>query len=281
MVSGCPGWAGPTVPAAVVESRSDIEVASLLSMEAKTVHISLDLPTSAWKLVRAGGCHLCSKCTIENKQSKQVFLYSPEPCPDDGCVNTSCPTGLVRYSCAPCLVSCAHISTRTTCRLPETPCSPGHSGHSWNMLCCKTNWWWLLLFYYKLLCFCSHSWCQCLPSGCWCPEGMVMNHMQQCVLPEECMCEVAGVRYWPGQEMKVDCEICVCERGRPQKCQPNPDCTGGSVQQKTLTECRDQFSDSHCRAWHCYVHFQERWWVTLYYMISIRTCLLFWQGFFR
>lgn len=67
-----------------------------------------------------------------------------------------------------------------------------------------------------------------------------MNYMQQCVLPEECMCEVAGVRYWPGQEVKVDCEICVCERGRPQKCQPNPDCTGGSVQQKTLTESRDQ-----------------------------------------
>lgn len=56
-----------------------------------------------------------------------------------------------------------------------------------------------------------------------------MSHMQQCVLPEECVCEVAGVRYWPGQQMKVDCEICVCERGRPQRCQPNPDCSGESV----------------------------------------------------
>lgn len=56
-----------------------------------------------------------------------------------------------------------------------------------------------------------------------------MSHMQQCVLPEECVCEVAGVRYWPDQQIKVDCEICVCERGRPQRCQPNPDCSGESV----------------------------------------------------
>lgn len=53
-----------------------------------------------------------------------------------------------------------------------------------------------------------------------------MSHTQQCVLPEECVCEVAGVRYWPGQQLKVDCEICVCERGRPQRCRPNPDCSG-------------------------------------------------------
>ncbi|CAF98844.1 unnamed protein product, partial [Tetraodon nigroviridis] len=61
--------------------------------------------------------------------------------------------------------------------------------------------------------------------GCWCPEGLVMNHLQQCVLPKECVCEVAGVRYWPGQHMKVGCEICVCERGKPQRCQPNADCS--------------------------------------------------------
>lgn len=66
-------------------------------------------------------------------------------------------------------------------------------------------------------------------SGCWCPEGFVMSHTQQCGLPEECVCEVAGVRYWPGQKMKMDCEVCVCERGRPQRCQPNPDCSGESV----------------------------------------------------
>ncbi|TKS88049.1 SCO-spondin Precursor [Collichthys lucidus] len=111
-----------------------------------------------------------------------------KPCPDDGCANISCPTGLVRHSCAPCPVSCAHISSGTTCDPPTTTCSP----------------------------------------GCRCPDGLVMSHMQQCVLPEECVCEVAGVRYWPGQQMKVDCEICVCERGRPQRCQPNPDCSEGN-----------------------------------------------------
>lgn len=67
-----------------------------------------------------------------------------------------------------------------------------------------------------------------------------MSHMQQCVLPEECVCEVAGVRYWPGQQIKVDCEICVCERGRPQRCQPNPDCTGRSVKYTALYHFRDQ-----------------------------------------
>uniref|UniRef100_A0A3Q2CH68 SCO-spondin n=1 Tax=Cyprinodon variegatus TaxID=28743 RepID=A0A3Q2CH68_CYPVA len=62
-------------------------------------------------------------------------------------------------------------------------------------------------------------------SGCWCPEGRVMSHTQQCVSPEECVCEVAGVRYWPGQQIKKDCDLCVCERGKPQRCQPNPDCS--------------------------------------------------------
>uniref|UniRef100_A0AAR2LHG3 SCO-spondin n=1 Tax=Pygocentrus nattereri TaxID=42514 RepID=A0AAR2LHG3_PYGNA len=67
----------------------------------------------------------------------------------------------------------------------------------------------------------SLSLCQ----GCWCPEGKVMNHLQQCVLPEECVCEVSGVRYWPGQQMKMGCEICRCESGRPQHCQANPECS--------------------------------------------------------
>ncbi|XP_019729256.1 SCO-spondin-like [Hippocampus comes] len=106
------------------------------------------------------------------------------PCSEDACSSSSCPTGLVRHNCSPCPVSCAHISSGTTCD-PTAPCF----------------------------------------SGCWCPEGRVMSHTQQCVLPEECVCELAGVRYRPGQQMKVDCEICVCERGRPRRCQPNPDCS--------------------------------------------------------
>ncbi|XP_037550324.1 SCO-spondin-like [Nematolebias whitei] len=107
-----------------------------------------------------------------------------KPCSNDGCTNTSCPPGLVRHTCTPCPVSCAHISSGITCD-PTTPCF----------------------------------------SGCWCPEGQVMSYTQQCVLPEECACEVAGVRYWPGQQIKLDCEICVCERGKPQRCQPNLDCS--------------------------------------------------------
>ncbi|XP_056307202.1 SCO-spondin-like [Danio aesculapii] len=62
-------------------------------------------------------------------------------------------------------------------------------------------------------------------AGCWCPEGKVMNADHQCVPPEECVCEVSGVRYWPGQQVKVGCDICVCERGRTQHCQPNPECS--------------------------------------------------------
>ncbi|KAG7281602.1 hypothetical protein CRUP_033712, partial [Coryphaenoides rupestris] len=92
--------------------------------------------------------------------------------------------GLVRHSCAPCPISCGHISSGTTCN-PDGPCF----------------------------------------SGCWCPEGHVMHPTQRCVHPEECPCEVGGARYWPGQQVKVDCEICVCEGGRPQHCQPNPECS--------------------------------------------------------
>lgn len=72
-----------------------------------------------------------------------------------------------------------------------------------------------------------------------------MSYMQQCVLPEDCMCEVAGVRYWPGQQMKVDCEICVCERGRPQRCQPNPDCSGESVKLISRSTSNLQFISTH------------------------------------
>lgn len=54
----------------------------------------------------------------------------------------------------------------------------------------------------------------------------MLGPRQQCVLPEECWCERAGVTAWPGQQMKVGCEMCVCERGRPHRCRPNPDCSG-------------------------------------------------------
>ncbi|GAA6104698.1 SCO-spondin isoform X1, partial [Tachysurus ichikawai] len=107
-----------------------------------------------------------------------------KPCPQDRCANVSCPVGLVSHACAPCPLTCTHISS-------DTSCDPS---------------------------------AQCF-TGCWCPEGKVMNHMQQCVLPEECVCEVSGLRYWPGQQVKMGCEICRCERGRPQHCQANPECS--------------------------------------------------------
>ncbi|KAI7792293.1 SCO-spondin [Triplophysa rosa] len=106
------------------------------------------------------------------------------PCPPNGCVNVSCPAGLVRHTCASCPLTCAHVSRATTCD-PNSKCF----------------------------------------TGCWCADGRVMNHERQCVLPDECVCEVSGVRYWPGQQVKVGCDICVCERGQAQRCQPNPECS--------------------------------------------------------
>ena len=39
----------------------------------------------------------------------------------------SCPAGLVRHSCAPCPVSCAHISSGLACD-PSAPCFSGEGG---------------------------------------------------------------------------------------------------------------------------------------------------------
>lgn len=47
-VSGCRGHPGPTVPAVVVVLELDIEVVSLLAMEARIAPSCLDLP---WKSV--------------------------------------------------------------------------------------------------------------------------------------------------------------------------------------------------------------------------------------
>uniref|UniRef100_A0A8C7WLU6 SCO-spondin n=1 Tax=Oryzias sinensis TaxID=183150 RepID=A0A8C7WLU6_9TELE len=107
----------------------------------------------------------CSQLPGPSNLSVQI-----KPCPADGCVEARCPPNLVRHSCGPCPMSCAHISSGTSC---DSPCF----------------------------------------SGCWCPVGQVMNHMQQCVSPDECMCEVAGVYYWPGQQIKTDCKLCVFHCG--------------------------------------------------------------------
>ncbi|XP_069066851.1 SCO-spondin-like [Pleurodeles waltl] len=62
-------------------------------------------------------------------------------------------------------------------------------------------------------------------SGCWCPNGLVMDSEHHCVVPEECPCEVEGVTYWPGQLVKVNCQICTCQGGHMKQCRQNPECT--------------------------------------------------------
>ncbi|XP_037691794.1 SCO-spondin-like [Choloepus didactylus] len=63
----------------------------------------------------------------------------------------------------------------------------------------------------------------CSP-GCWCPEGRVLGSKGQCVQPWQCPCLVDGARYWPGQRVKANCRLCICQDGQPRRCRPNPDC---------------------------------------------------------
>lgn len=62
--------------------------------------------------------------------------------------------------------------------------------------------------------------------GCWCPEGQVLGTEGRCVRPMQCPCLVNGTHYWPGQRIKMDCQICSCQDGRPHRCRPNPECSG-------------------------------------------------------
>ncbi|KAM5157512.1 SCO-spondin-like [Mantella aurantiaca] len=62
-------------------------------------------------------------------------------------------------------------------------------------------------------------------SGCWCPDGLLVDNMNHCVPPEECPCEVEGATYWPGQLVKANCQICTCLEGQMKQCRPNPECT--------------------------------------------------------
>uniref|UniRef100_UPI004038E811 SCO-spondin-like n=1 Tax=Callospermophilus lateralis TaxID=76772 RepID=UPI004038E811 len=107
-----------------------------------------------------------------------------EPCPQDGCPNATCSGELVFQPCAPCPLTCDDISGQAICS-PHRPCSS---------------------------------------PGCWCPEGQVLGSEGQCVWPRQCPCLVDGARYWPGQHIKANCQLCVCQDGRPRRCRPNPDC---------------------------------------------------------
>lgn len=62
--------------------------------------------------------------------------------------------------------------------------------------------------------------------GCWCPEGKVLGTEGRCVRPRQCPCLVDGAHYWPGQRIKMDCQLCFCQDGQPHRCRPNPECAG-------------------------------------------------------
>lgn len=62
--------------------------------------------------------------------------------------------------------------------------------------------------------------------GCWCPEGKVLGTEGRCLRPRQCPCLVDGARYWPGQRIKMDCQLCFCKDGQPHRCRPNPECAG-------------------------------------------------------
>ncbi|XP_072324712.1 LOW QUALITY PROTEIN: SCO-spondin [Scyliorhinus torazame] len=107
------------------------------------------------------------------------------PCNLEDCPNTQqCPGEFVVHDCATCPLTCAELSTKSSC-------PPGGT------------------------CF----------SGCWCPEGLVLDANQRCVQPADCPCHVDGVKYWPGQLVKVNCEICSCQQGRLELCRYNPECS--------------------------------------------------------
>lgn len=84
------------------------------------------------------------------------------------------------------------------------------------------------------------------PAGCWCPEGLVLDGERGCVRPRECRCEVEGLRYWPGQRVKLNCRLCTCLDGQPRRCRQNPACTGAPCAAPHLGEgAETPFSPPH------------------------------------
>nr|XP_020038171.1 mucin-6 [Castor canadensis] len=72
----------------------------------------------------------------------------------------------------------------------------------------------------------------CVPtkceSGCVCADGLYENTDGQCVPPEECPCDFAGVSYPGGAELHTDCKTCTCSQGR-WTCQENAYCPSTCV----------------------------------------------------
>ncbi|XP_023578670.1 mucin-6 [Octodon degus] len=58
----------------------------------------------------------------------------------------------------------------------------------------------------------------CVPTkcepGCVCANGLYENPSGECVPPEQCPCDFAGVSYPGGTELHTDCKTCTCSQGR-------------------------------------------------------------------
>ncbi|CAN0348725.1 unnamed protein product [Rangifer tarandus platyrhynchus] len=67
----------------------------------------------------------------------------------------------------------------------------------------------------------------CVPTkcepGCVCAEGLYEDASGQCVPPEECPCEFAGVSYPRGAELHTNCKSCTCSNGT-WSCQQSAHC---------------------------------------------------------
>ncbi|KAG5196711.1 hypothetical protein JEQ12_011397 [Ovis aries] len=67
----------------------------------------------------------------------------------------------------------------------------------------------------------------CVPTkcepGCVCAKGLYENASGQCVPPEECPCEFAGISYPRGAELHTDCKSCTCLNGT-WSCQQSTHC---------------------------------------------------------
>ncbi|XP_029767909.1 mucin-5AC-like [Terrapene carolina triunguis] len=142
-----------------------------------------------------GKCVSASECPCYYKGSP---ILSGEVVHEDGLVCTcargklSC-IGAVNQSpvCAPPMVyfDCSNVTAGTTGAECQKSCQ------TLDMQCYST---------------------QCM-SGCMCPSGLVSNGKGSCVAEEECPCIHNEATYKPGEEIKVDCNTCVC-KNRMWKC---------------------------------------------------------------
>ncbi|XP_055489392.1 LOW QUALITY PROTEIN: SCO-spondin [Leucoraja erinacea] len=109
------------------------------------------------------------------------------PCRSDDCPDPHpCPGHLVWWDCAPCPLTCAQLAAEDSCPQDAT----------------------------------------CNPGGCWCPEGEVADSgADVCAFAPVSVPGRGGAEYWPGQTVKVDCQLWSCWGGQLGECQPNPRCS--------------------------------------------------------